>query len=56
MWLLEVWLTWDISHTFGWLVFLAVVALTAGIAWGWAMWYIMASRTARRDDGNITKQ
>lgn len=39
MWFLEIWITWDFSHAFLWIVFLGVVALGGGLLWGWGMWH-----------------
>jgi hypothetical protein len=42
MWLLVVWLTWDLRG-FGWWLFLLIVCVAGGLLWGVCMWYYVKS-------------
>jgi hypothetical protein len=53
MWFVEIWFTWDFSHSVRWVLFLGVVSLVAGLVWGWAMWHVMGRFRAGRRSSEV---
>lgn len=50
LWCFFVWYTWDlIKHTPSFLIFVTIVCVLAGLAWGWAMWNLFPQKPRRAE-------
>jgi len=54
-WLATVWQFGDFGLGIGFILFVFVIWLLGGVAWGWCMWYLMLKPRSTHGTGMIEK-